>query len=215
MRTSFLFHSQFLFIGHWSFIIFGQRSPLSHADNQSALRPFLLSQYTAKLLGEVALTISPRHRQGFSLSKLQHFATALPRFFFQGFSSSKLYHNTVPWFSLSNLNHNTLSRHLQGFSSSNLYHNTSPRFFFIKFISQVRLCKVLAMWPKVTADWLVTLSAVTRSLANCLLRSASTCELWAMEEATATTEVKKIEVFSCTVGAFADAVGPIWSQLQE
>ena len=89
----------------------------------------------------------------------------------------------------------------QGFSSSNLYHNTSPRFFFIKFISQVRLCKVLAMWPKVIADWLVTLSAVSSSLANCLLQSASTCELWAMEEATATTEVKKIEVFSCTVAA--------------
>ena len=158
MRTSFLFHSQFLFIGHWSFIIFGQRSPLSHADNQSALRPFLLSQYTAKLLGEVALTISPRHRQGFSLSKLQHFATALPRFFFQCFSSSKLYHNTVPWFSLSNLNHNTLSRHLQGFSSSNLYHNTSPRFFFIKFISQ--------HFTKVFLHQIYITSQVVQSLGN-------------------------------------------------
>ena len=156
MKISFLFHSQFLFIGHWCFITCRQRSPLSHADNQSSLRPFLLSQYPAKLLGEVALTTSPRHHQSFSLSKLEHFTVALPRFFFQGFSSSQ---------------HCAMVFLIKFISQHFAKAKASKTFFFIKVISQ-HLAKVFFIkfisqhFTKVFLHQIYITSQVVQSLGN-------------------------------------------------
>ena len=43
---------------------------------------------------------------------------------------------------------------------------TSPRVYFVEVTLQVKLCTVLAMWQKLTPDWLVSLSAMTGSSAT-------------------------------------------------
>lgn len=66
------------------------------------------------------------------------------------------------------------------------------------------LSEVLVMWSKLTAAWLVRLSAVTESdiFLQCL-------DLWTISGRISTTEDKKDWSLSCSTGASADGVGPV------
>ena len=69
----------------------------------------------------------------------------------------------------------------------------SSRLHFVKVTSQVRLCEVLVMWPKLTPDGIVSLSAMIRSLA--IVYTARCLGRLIMEKEPAASEDKNIEVF--------------------
>lgn len=66
----------------------------------------------------------------------------------------------------------------------------TQRSLSVEVTSQVRFCEVLAMWQKLTADYVVSLSAVTGSSA---IVQCDTSRPADNEKHTATTEKKKTE----------------------
>ena len=96
-------------------------------------------------------------------------------------------------------------------SSFNCFTKTPRRLFLVKATSQVWLCEVLPMWLNLTADWLVSLSAMT---SNQPLFTVHSHHLRTVQEETATTEDQKT-CFYHPAGASVEAVELIWFQLQE